>query len=104
MRDLFKKYLKKLELWWKYKKNDFKIEIKSIKLVSAWVLIIDFTADEEPHYLLIENDYREIRTKYLKRNNNVEPISFEEFMDEISLLIPAEDIVKHYNKKWRKKC
>ena len=104
MKELFKRILKSLEAWWKSYNADYKIEIKSIKLVSPWVLIIDFNADGQSHYVILENDYREIRTKYLKRNNNVEPISFEEFMDEISLLIPAEDVVKHYIKNWRKKC
>lgn len=91
--------INKLELWWKKIQRDYKIEIKSIKLVSPYVLIIDFLSDDTPYYVTLHGDYKKLRSKHLKRNN-VEPITFEEYMEEINLLIPTEDVVKHYYKQW----
>lgn len=93
------KILKWFEYKWKVLNRDFKIEVKSIKLVSPYILIIDFIADNDPYYVVIHGDYKELRSKHLKRNN-VEPITFEEYMEEINLLIPSEDVIKHYYKQW----
>lgn len=104
VKKLFKHFLLKFENWWKYRTNDFIIELKDIKLVSGWVLIVDFISDGEAYYLTIDGDYKELRKKYLQKNNNIEPISFKEYSQEIGLLIPIEDVIKLYKKQWIKKC
>jgi len=99
---MIKKTLKWFQLYWKKLHKDYVINIQSIKLISPYVLLIDFKSDDIPYYLIINGNYKQIRKKYLEQNLK-EPISFDEYMDEINLLIPAEDIIKHYFKQWKKK-
>ena len=97
------KTVKKLLYWfqavWKQWTKDYLIVVKAVKLVSAHVLIIDFTADDVSYYITIHGDYKKIRTKFLQKNTQ-EPISFEDYMEEINLLVPTEDIIKHHYKSW----
>ena len=95
-----KKIIDYIKLKLKRLNKDYIITVQSIKLVSPYVLLIDFKADDTSYYLLINGDYKEIRKKYLQKNN-VEPISFNEYMDEINLLMPSEDVVKFYIKQWK---
>ena len=100
-----KSILKRIELWWKNKIKDHVIVIKSITSVSAYVLIIDFTSDDVPYYLTIHGDYKVIRTKYLSKVQEEKaqekpPISFDDFMEEINLLVPAKDVVLELKKDW----
>lgn len=102
-----KKYIKNIIILLAYllgiKEKNENLHIKSIKLLTPYILHIDFTKNSENYYLIIHGDYKEIRTKHLQRNSKSEIISFDEFMEEINLLIPAKDIVKENYKKWKKK-
>lgn len=99
-----------------------KVEVKSINLLTPYILIINFREHfkstfkiEADHvvedkkvykewYLILHGNYKAIRSKHLKRLQIEEgAISFEEFMEEINLLIPAEDIVLNNKLKWKTK-
>lgn len=99
MKEYFKKVLIRFQKYWKKINKDYVIVVKSINLVSPYVLLIDFTADNVSFYITIHGNYKEIRSKHLKQNQK-EPISFENYMEEINLLIPTEDIIKDNYKQW----
>ena len=92
--------MKWLEKLWKKWTKDYNIVIKSIELHTAYILVINFTCDDKPMYLVIDGNYKEIRKKYLQDNKC---ISFNEYMEEINLLVPAKDVVLSNIKKWKAK-
>ena len=96
------KMLKYFQKIWKHWTNDYEIVVKSIKLVSPYVIIFDFTSNDIPYYLTIDGNYKLIRSKFLSKNVT-EPISFEDYMEEINLFIPVEDIINSKYEKWKKK-
>lgn len=101
MKEYFKSFWKKLT-------NDYKIEIKNVNIVSPYVIIIDFTTDQQNYYLIMEGRYQKIRKIFLsenndRKNNNFEPISFIDWLPIAGIFIPVEDIVIYNKKKWKKK-
>lgn len=99
--------MKKIQNLWKKWNKDYKIEIRSIESVSPYILIINFKADSKPYYMLMEGNYLKHRKRFLERANEVkkdnELISFTDYLNEIGLLIPVEDVVLHNIKKWKYK-
>ena len=99
MKELAKRILIRFQNYWKKINKDYVVVVKSINLVSPYVLLIDFTADNVSFYITLHGNYKEIRTKHLKQNQK-EPISFDEYMEEINLLIPAEDVILNNYDQW----
>lgn len=91
------------------------IDVQSIKLVSPFVLIINFRLSKtvyskdselkkpiigyDNYYVVLHGDYKEIRKKYNQNLEN-EYITFEQFKEEIGLLIPIEDVLNNLKHLW----
>jgi hypothetical protein len=94
-------------LQWKKFTRDYKIEVKSLKLLTPYLLLINFKADECEMYLTIDGNYKDLYKKHHKRSEeakqNDEIISFDNYMEEINLLIPTEDIIIIEYKNWKRK-